>query len=168
MPAYPRKLPGFRFRKPDDAGDEKLLADVKEHGWHVVGVPDDEEGPGFCYTVGVYLRTLQPEILMMGAPMEITHHILNGVAEHLLAGGLITPGTRCQGFLEGLEVLFRPIHPSQFHEHLGCANWFYNSSRVAFPAWQCFWPDPQGRFPHEDAFDPRCSGRQIDLSLPRP
>lgn len=168
MPDYPSKLPGFTFRAPEDAGDEKLLGDVRDHGWHVVGVLDDDEGPGFSFTVGVYLRTLQPEILMMGMPVEVAHHILNAVASYLMAGGTIEPGTRYSDFVEGREVLFRPIHPTQFHEYLGCANWFYRRSGVPFPALQCFWPDKQGRFPHEASFDPRLAGRQLDLSLPRP
>ncbi|MBK8093809.1 MAG: DUF4262 domain-containing protein [Verrucomicrobiaceae bacterium] len=71
MSSYPTLIPSFSFREPEDDGDAKLLSDVREHGWHVVGVPDDEEGPGFAFTVGVYLRTLQPEILIMGLPMEV-------------------------------------------------------------------------------------------------
>ena len=167
MLEHPSKLPGFTFREPDDDGDVKLLRDVREHGWHVVGIPDDEEGPGFSFTVGVYLRTLQPEILIMGVPIEPSHRILNATAEYLMAGGTLTPETRYTDFVDGREVLFRPIHRSQFHEYLGCANWFYRPSGVSFPALQCIWPDLQGRFPHEDGFDTRFVGRQLDLSLPR-
>lgn len=167
MPEYPSKLLGFTFREPDDAGDEKLLADIHQHGWHVVGVPDDEKGPGFCFTVGIYLRTLQPEILMMGVPIEPTHQVLNTIAEYLMAGGTITPDMRYPDFVDEREVLFRPMHQTQFHEYLGCANWFYRPSGTPFPALQCIWPDLQGRFPHEEGFDSRFVGRQIDLSLPR-
>lgn len=168
MSEYASKLPNFIFREPDDAGDEKLLEDVREHGWHVVGVPDDEEGPGFSFTVGVYLRTLQPEILMMGVPTKPTHRVLNAIAEYLVAGGTITTETRYPDFADGREVLFRPIHQTQFHEYLGCANWFYRRSDIRFAAFQCVWPDPNGRFPHEDGFEARFEGRQLDLSLPRP
>jgi Domain of unknown function (DUF4262) len=167
MPDYVSKLPGFTFREPDDAGDEKLLGDIREHGWHVVGVPDDDEGPGFCFTVGVYLRTLQPEILLMGVTIDPTHRVLNAIAEYLMAGGTITPETRYPDFVDGREVLFRPIHQTQFHEYLGCANWFYRRSGIPFPASQCIWSDTLGRFPHEDGFDSRFKDRQLDLSLPR-
>jgi len=167
MSDYPSKLPGFVFRNPDDAGDVKLLSDIREHGWHVVGIPDDEEGPGFSFTVGVYLRTLQPEILMMGIPIEPSHRVLNAIAEYLLAGGTIAPGRKYGEFADGRQVIFRPIHKSQFHEYLGCANWFYSPLVAQFPAFQCIWPDLEGRFPHEADFDMRFVGRQIDLSLPR-
>lgn len=166
MADHPNKLPGFVFREPDDQGDVKMLADIEGHGWHVVGVPDDDEGPGFAYTIGVYLRTLQPEILMMGVPVEPAHRVLNAIAEYLMAGGAIAPEHRYPDFVDGREVIFRPIHPTQFQEYLGCANWFYRPLGRPFPAFQCFWPDSQGHFPDEAAFDSRFVGRQIDLSLP--
>jgi hypothetical protein len=161
-------LPGFVFRKPDDNGDRKMLADIRGHGWHVVGIPDDEVGPGFAFTVGVYLRTLQPEILIMGVFLRPSHRVLNAIAEYLLAGGTIVPGERYSDFVDGRQVLFRPIHPTQYREYLGCAMWFYKPLDAPFPALQCIWPDLQGRFPHEAGFDTRFIDKQIDLSLPAP
>ncbi|WP_050031271.1 DUF4262 domain-containing protein [Verrucomicrobium sp. BvORR034] len=168
MPDFPALLPEFRFRLPDDAGDEKLLGDVQEYGWHVVAIPDDAEGPGFAFTVGLYLRTLQPEILIMGIPMEPAHRILNAVGRRLVTGGTLVPDERYHGLVDGRDVCFRPIHKSWFHEYLGYANWFYRPSEVKFPAFQCFWPDSEGRFPWESGFDARFADRQIDLSLPDP
>lgn len=134
MPDYPKKLPGFRFRKAGDAVDEKLLADVREHGWHVVGVPDDDEGPGFCYTVGVYLRTLQPEMLMMGAPMETAHRILNAIAEHVTQGGCIEPETRCKGGLDGPEFFFVPSTRLSFTTISAAQAGSTGPPRIAIPA----------------------------------
>jgi hypothetical protein len=37
-------------RESADEHDQKLLADVGRHGWHVVGVEEDEEGPTFAGT----------------------------------------------------------------------------------------------------------------------
>ena len=164
--SHPNLLPGFVFRKPDDEGDVKMLADIREHGWHVIGVPDDDKGPGFVYTVGMHLRTLQPEILMMGVPIEPAHRIVNAIAEYLMEGDVLVPERRYPGFIDDRDAIFRPIHPSQYREYLGCANWFYRPLGRPFPAFQCFWPDSQGRFPHDADFDPRFADRQIDLSQP--
>jgi hypothetical protein len=119
MLEHPTKLPGFVFREPDDNGDIKLLRDIREHGWHLVGIPDDEAGPGFAYTVGLYLRTLQPEVLIMGVPLEPSFRILNGVAQYLMGGGTITPDRRYSEFVDSREVLFRAIHPTQMEEYFG-------------------------------------------------
>lgn len=166
MPDYPILIPSFSFRKPDDKHDVKMLADIDEHGWHVVMVPDDEEGPGFAFTVGVYLRTLRPEILIMGLPIETSHRILNNIAGHLLRGGDLVPDQRYDTFAEGIQMQFKPVHASHFYEYLGCANWFYQSLGKPFPVYQCFWPDQQGRLPDEDGFDEGYRCRQLDLSLP--
>ena len=167
MSSYTHKLQGFVFREPGDKADVKLLSDIQNHGWHIVGIPDDEEGPGFAFTVGVYLRALQPEILIMGVPMGLSYRILNVIAEYLIDGGTLTPGVRYSKFVEGREVLFNQVHQTQFCEYLGYANWFYRPSHVSFPALQCIWPDSQGRFPQEDGFDSRFANRQLDLSLHR-
>jgi hypothetical protein len=42
---------------------EKLLHDVETHGFHVILVPEDDEGPGFGYTVGLHETLSQPEVL---------------------------------------------------------------------------------------------------------
>lgn len=167
MPSHPTQIPTFSFREPEDRSDAKILSDVQEHGWHVVGVPDDGEGPGFAFTVGVYLRTLQPEILIMGLPMETAHDLLNRIAEHLMNGGHVVEGSRNENIIEGIDLMFKVIHPTQFLDYLGCANWFYKGLEKPFPAYQCFWPDSQGRLPDEDAFEQRFKGRQIDLSIRR-
>ncbi len=159
MREHPSKLPGFVFRDPDDPGDIKMLADIREHGWHVVGIPDDEVGPGFSFTVGVYLRTLQPEVLMMGVPIEPSHRVLNAIAGYLMKGGTIAPEQKYGGFVDGRQVMFRSIHRSRFREYLGCATWFYRPIAAQFPAYQCLWPDLQGRFPHEVGFEHRFVGK---------
>jgi hypothetical protein len=162
---HPTLLPGFNFRAPQDKIDEKLLADVHRHGWHVVAVLGDEEGPEFAYTVGLYLRTLQPEILMMGVPAEPSGRVLNVIGEYLIAGGEIVPGERYPGFVDGRDVLFRQINRRHYHDYLGCANWFYRPHPDGYPALQCVWPDLEGVFPDEEGFEERFRKLQIDLSM---
>lgn len=162
--SHPIRLHGFIFREPDDSGDEKLLADVHRHGWHVVAVPSDEEGSGFAFTVGLYLRTLQPEILIMGVDIDPSGRVLNAIGDYLMAGGQIVPEQRYPKFVDGRDVIFRRIHDTHFYDYLGCANWFYRPHPGGYPALQCIWPDLNGVFPHEDGFDKRLKGFQIDLS----
>ena len=79
MTQHPSRIKGFRYREADEPSEEKIIADVKRHGWHIVGVPDDDAGPGFAFTVGLYLRTLQPETLIMGVPFEPSGRVLERV-----------------------------------------------------------------------------------------
>ena len=47
----PRQWP-----EPADEYEEKLTHDVREFGWHVIGIPDDDVGPGFVYSIGLTER----------------------------------------------------------------------------------------------------------------
>jgi hypothetical protein len=158
------RIEGFKYREADEPSDKKLIADVESHGWHVVGVPDDDAGPGFAFTVGLYLHTLQPEILIMGIPIEPSGRVLNAIGDYLMAGGEIELERRYSDFVDGREVIFRRIAARHYRNYLGCAIWFYKPQAPDFPAVQCIWPDLAGRFPNEPHFDQRFASRQIDLS----
>lgn len=166
-PSFLSLIEGFQFRKPDDASDEKLLADVQKHGWHIVAIPDDEVGPGFAFTVGLYLRTLQPEVLIMGVPVQAAARVLNAIGEYALNRGDLQPDIRYPDFIDNYEVIFRRIDRSHYGEYLGSAFWFYKHHAPDFPVFQCIWPDPKGIFPHEPGYDQRYASKQIDLSKPR-
>jgi len=157
-------LPNFQFRQPDDDGDRKLIEDVRTHGWHIVAVPSDSEGPGFAFTVGLYLRTLQPEILIMGVDIAPSGRVLNAIGDYLMAGGKIVPETRYSEFVDNREVIFRSIHTRHYRDYLGSTMWFYKHHADGFPCFQCIWPDQRGFFLHEDGFDDHFRPLQIDLS----
>ena len=163
MTSLPVRLPNFQFRQPDDPSDVKLLDDIRRHGWHIVAVPEDRHGPGFAFTVGLYLRTLQPEILIMGIDVAPSGRVLNAVGDYLMAGGKIVPEQRYPAFVDGREVLFRPINSRHYRYYLGSAMWFYRNHPGGFPALHCIWPDKAGVFPHESGFDERFRLLQTDL-----
>ena len=68
-------------RKTQDEGEAKLLADVKDPGWHVIGVTEDEECPGFVYTIGLYHNYGHPEIIAFGLDVPILWQIVNVIGE---------------------------------------------------------------------------------------
>src|SRR5262245_45766894 len=94
MATFSSQLPDFSFPAAEDSSDEKLLHDVRVHGWHVVAIAEDEAGPGFAFTVGLYLRTLRPEILIMGVPPDPSMRVLNAIGEFLIAGGELSEHQR--------------------------------------------------------------------------
>ena len=79
--AHPTQLAGFRFREAEDSIEEKIISDVHRHGWHVVAVSAEGQEPGYAFTVGLYLRTLQPEILIMGVDVDPSGRVLNAIGE---------------------------------------------------------------------------------------
>src|SRR5947209_3318154 len=125
--------------------DQQLLQDVQEVGWHVLLIPEDEEGPAFAFTVGLYHSFQHPEVLIMGLDPGIMHRILNIIGEDAKAGRHYEPEKEYPDILEGYRCAFEEIDKGLYEEYLGYAIWFYRGS--AFPALQCVWPDHEGRYP---------------------
>ena len=46
--------PNFRWPVPEDESDRQVISDVKEFGWHAVGVNEEAEIPDSASTCGGY------------------------------------------------------------------------------------------------------------------
>jgi hypothetical protein len=161
-------LKGFEWRTAEDAGDQKLLSNVRQHGWHIVAVFDDgnaeEVRPDFAFSVGLYLNHQHPEIVVMGLPQAKAGRIINAVGAYVRSGKQIKPDVRYSEFAEGRDVIFRSVRDENYGEYLGSGLWFYRSLLPEFfPALQLVWPDMAGKFPWEDGFDRGFSRLQHDL-----
>ena len=63
-------------------------------------------------------------------------------------------------FVEGYEVVFRPILQTNVREYMGYAMWFYQSlGPRSFPAVQLVWPSSAGLYP----WDKGCPIGYLDL-----
>ena len=153
----------------DDCGDhfEKLNQDIEKFGWHIVLVREDDEGPGFGYTVGVHKTLGQPEIIMIGLPrLEAMGAILNGVATDMKGGRRFEVDKPSGGVIEGFDCVFRPVHVSHYDGYLGQAMRFYKGT--GFPVLQCVWPDKKGRYPWDKDAAQGLAGQQPVLDAPWP
>jgi hypothetical protein len=128
--------------------EERIVRDVRKHGWHVIMVPEDEEGPGFAYTIGL-LKTLDhPERIMFGLDVQVMHAILNDIGYAIRSGLHLDTQNLFDDFLEGLPLAFRPVNSRHFDEYVAWAQWFHEQhGKGQFAVWQCFWPAENGLFP---------------------
>lgn len=118
-----------RICSPDDEstwddGDRTPIADVSDHGWHLVWVHGDDDGPGWCYTVGLWHSFRSPEVAMLGLRVEDMPCWLNAVGEHVRQGNPPRPNEIRAGIVEGVPVTWRPVHDSWYRELFGYALWF--------------------------------------------
>ncbi len=139
------------MREPKDDHERKTIADVQNHGWHVLKVMEDDEGPAFAYTVGLYHSFGHPELIVVGLPIEVGHSVLNIAGESIRRGVRYAEGIRSDEFLEGRACTFRRMPESQYRHYLGWDLWFYDGN--AFPALQMIWADQHGRWPWETSVD---------------
>ena len=145
--------PFERLNDPNlDPSDRWLLETAQQHGWGVIKVPEDDEGPGFAFSVGVFHTFNHPEVLMIGQKLEAMHQIINHVGERVRGGERFLAGQAYPDVLEGYECHVLEIAQSHFRDYLGTAIWFYE--RTEFPAVQLVWPDRLGRFPWDQDAHP--------------
>lgn len=141
----------------------KAASDIDEFGWHVVLIPEDDEGPAFAYSIGLFKSFRHPEIILFGLDHGVMHQMINLIGEEVRSGRRFLEGESSSGFLEAYDVRFVEVSQRHFPEYLGFGCRFYHDA--AFPVLQCLWPDRQGRFP-TDADFPESLGRRQPLLAP--
>lgn len=145
-------LSPFTLPTPEDEADQRLLANINQFGWHVMGIDEDDDYPGFAFSIGFYYQYQHPEILLMGLPNQLAHTILASIQEMLEAGGRIEPWSAVDE-VANFALTAVPVHFDHYRAHLGYAMWFYQSLDAPFPALQLVWPDKAGVFPWQEGYD---------------
>lgn len=143
-----------------------LLSHVAAVGWGVSGVVDEELGPPWAFSVGLWAGVGHPDFAAFGLPFEEIRSIINCLARRVC-------GPPEEAFALGDTIddacphrlAVRPVHESwretlmflvsdQFH---GC---------IRPPIYQVAWADSRGSFPGDAGFDPALADAQPMLWLP--
>src|SRR5438094_668731 len=109
----------------DDPYEQHVLSSVEKYGWAVLAIPEDEEGPPFAYSVGIFRTLGQPEVVMIGQKLETMHGILNHVGGLMREGRRFADGELASGVLVGYEACFVAVGREHYPEYFGYARWFY-------------------------------------------
>ncbi len=138
---------GGAWRIQDETLDN-IRRVIAEHGWWVGLIDEDERGPAFAYTIGLYEKLGHPEILLFGLPLASMHGILNTCGGLVRDGHRFADGGSSSEVLEGHDVRFRAVRaPESYEQYLGYGCRHYGHAE--FPVLQCVWPDKEHEFPGE-------------------
>lgn len=133
-----------------DAGEQKLLDNIRKFGWHCMNVFGDAEHEQFSYTIGLFQTHGHTELLIYGLPPEVAHSVLNIAAQAATAENPLNLTEPTDELLEGYSCVFVPVPLTEYPEHVGFARWYYEGD--AFPVHQVVWPSKSGLFPwHPEA-----------------
>jgi hypothetical protein len=137
-------------RVAKDESEQKVLDDIREFGQHVLAVAEDDEGPGFIYSIGLFENYAHPEIIIIGLRQELAHLLINNIAFDIKEGKTFTPGEFHEGVLDDFLCYFAAVHPEHYRDFVGWARWYYGGDD--FPLVQCIYPTTNGVFPWEKDF----------------
>jgi hypothetical protein len=148
-----------------DAYLKIIIGHISRTGWAVQGVPGDEHGPSWAYSIGMWHTFRGPELAVFGLSLENMAEIINALGNEAAAGVTIAAGDLAHG-VSPCTFAICPVHDSWRETSLfTMSNTIYGYIRPAYL--QVVWPDRQGRFPWERGFEPRFDGVQPLLWLPR-
>jgi hypothetical protein len=154
---------GMVLNSKVDKGDAKVLSDINQFGWHIVLVQEDEKGPGFAFSIGLYQNYKHPEIIIVGLRPDTMHRMINVVGEEIKKGRRFENGKDYSDILEGFKCNFRLVLKHNYKDYLGYALWYYK--KEDFPVLQCVWPDKSGKFPWDESFDKTLVSRELRLDV---
>lgn len=139
------------FPAPGDDYDERRLNEIRSRGWAVIAIEESVHSPAYAFSAGFHHSFAHAEVLVLGLPLATSVAMIDTIAECVRNGGRFEAGQRSDRVLEGFEVEFVEIDPSNYRTYLGFDLWLYRFRR--FPALQCVWPDANGLFPWESGAD---------------
>ncbi len=139
-------------------GDQKLLDDINEFGLSVIHIPEDDCGPAYSFSIGLYHTYKHPEVIILGLSQDGMHTIINNLAFDIKAGARYEAESLYDDILLNHKCTFREVTEGWFPHYLGYGCWYYHGS--GFPALQCIWPDKSQNFPWEDGFNKAWLPRQ--------
>lgn len=134
--------------------DLKIVNDnIEQYGCHLTSIEADNYLPGFVYSIGLFKRFTQPEIICFGLKAEVAAGIINHACDLIKSGRNLETNKLYKGFLEGYSIQFIKVDKEHYQDYVGYAGWFYNKS-FDFPLLQLVWPDKQHKFPWDTDFNP--------------
>ena len=142
------------LRSAADESDRKLLADITRVGWHLLCIPEDDDGPSYVFSVGLYHSFDQPELLIAGLDIDVAVTLLNTVGKMMEAGKRFVDLDIIVDVVDDFPLALRKVTEEYYHAYLGYALWFYET--MPFPVLQIVLPDKNSRFPWDSNCEPRC------------
>jgi hypothetical protein len=133
-----------------DKSEQKALDDIREYGLHIIMVGEDDKGPGFAYSIGLFENYAHPEVIIIGLKPELSHRLLNNMAYDIKEGKTFSTGEFHEDILDDFLCYFGDVPQNKYRDYVGWDCWYYEGDD--FPLIQCVYPTVKGIFPWEPIF----------------
>jgi hypothetical protein len=144
-----------------DQLDIDAINNVHQYGWSVTMIPEDDQGPGWAYTIGLWHSHRLAELAMFGLDIHLMKTCLNNLATQAVNGHATTADQVRHDIIEHHPVHLKTVDQRWYKAFFGRAIGFYR--RPPAPFLQVVWPDRDGRFPWDTDSSPVLQHRQPQL-----
>jgi hypothetical protein len=135
--------------KGEDRGEQKVIDDIAEFGWHCMHIGAEREFVEFTFTIGLFQTYRHPELILFGLPSKVAHQVLSIAADAAKSGEPLKLTEPTDALLEGYPCCFAEVLKTKYREYVGIARWYYEGDD--FPLVQIVWPARSGHFPWDQA-----------------
>jgi len=144
--------------------EKRLLNDIELYGWHVIKIPEDDQGPSYGHSIGFYHSFEHPEVIIIGLELDAIHFIINRIGDAIREGVIFQPGQFYSNIIEGVDCYFTLVDPKFYNEYAGYARLLYRENE--FPLLQCIYPTLSGIYPWQDEWPSELRAIQPMLNRP--
>ena len=134
-----------------DSIASKILLDIRNYGWHRMGVSGPEGRPSWVYSIGFHRTYQHPEIVVFGFDRPLLMGIMGTIGELVGAGATLAAETESADILEDFNCAFRTVDKRWYPVFFGRAIDFYAGDD--FPVLQRVYPGGRGLYPWQQGFD---------------
>ena len=141
------------FPDRDMEFDDKIAWVVETQGWCAVPVAavEDPPQPGYTYSIGFERSFAHAEVVIFGLPPVAARGLLEMLAIHLEAGGVLPDGMFVGLLDNDLPAALLPIDTEEYGSLFPGATAFYGGSD--YRAAQFVWPDKGGKMPWDEDYN---------------
>ncbi|MET7474656.1 DUF4262 domain-containing protein [Streptomyces sp. NPDC005648] len=127
-----------------DARTRSVVATIDQHGWQVMMIPTDDQGPGWAYTIGLWHRHRIPELAMFGLDIRLMQTVLNDLGQRAVEGQPLEADKERHD-VASVPVVLKPVDYRWYKAFFGTALGYYR--KPPLPFLQVVWPNRDGAFP---------------------
>lgn len=137
---------------------DRTKSHIEQYGFSVIHVSEDEIGPAFSYSIGLFQTYEHPEIILFGLPHESSQIIISNCAVEIKSGRRYKPDELNGDIVPNYDCVFKIVPSEWYDDYVGQAQRFYQGS--AFHLLQCVWPDRSNKLPWQPGFTESLRHRQ--------
>jgi len=137
---------------------EQTKLNISKFGIQVIIVDSTNYSPSFAYSIGLTKTYNHPEIICFGLPNDLSHEIINDVAEIVKNGEIIESGKNYSKIFKDSRAMFLEIDTRNISDYFGAGLNYYGNEELN--ALQLVWTDRNDKFPWEENFEEEFLYRQ--------